>query len=415
MTGYFVAFITGLTTGGLSCLAVQGGLLASSLASQIENEMKSRNLKDKTKPKVAQPIVWFLLSKLIAYTILGFFLGWLGSVLQLNPVSRAILQIAIGIFMVGQAMRLFNVHPIFRYFNIEPPKFITRFIRRKSKNGSQVVTPLFMGALTVLIPCGITQVMMASAIATANPLAGAALMFSFILGTSPVFFVVAYFATRIGERMEKYFMKFVAVVVLILGLIGINSGLNLLGSPLSFNNIVSLITGNSPVQASSPTSNNLVESDGNELVTGNVPGDCKMNVSQNSSTPQVVCGLNADGSGYTSNPVLPGEITGTEQPSTPQNAAPDPDETQELIINVENYGYSPEISHAKAGVPVKLTLVSNNVHSCALAFVIPTLNEQVLLRPTGTYDIDIPAQAVDTRLRFSCSMGMYTGMIIFDL
>ena len=80
MTGYFVAFITGLTTGGLSCLAVQGGLLASSLASQIENEMKSRNLKDKTKPKVAQPIVWFLLSKLIAYTILGFFLGWLGSV-----------------------------------------------------------------------------------------------------------------------------------------------------------------------------------------------------------------------------------------------------------------------------------------------------------------------------------------------
>ncbi len=30
------AFITGLTTGGLSCLAVQGGLLASSLARQIE-------------------------------------------------------------------------------------------------------------------------------------------------------------------------------------------------------------------------------------------------------------------------------------------------------------------------------------------------------------------------------------------
>ena len=30
-----VAFITGITTGGLSCLAVQGGLLASSLAHQI--------------------------------------------------------------------------------------------------------------------------------------------------------------------------------------------------------------------------------------------------------------------------------------------------------------------------------------------------------------------------------------------
>jgi hypothetical protein len=222
---------------------------------------------------------------------------------------------------------------------------------------------------------------------------------------------VAYFATRIGERMEKYFMKFVAVVVLILGLIGINSGLNLLGSPLSFNNIVSLITGNTSVQASSPNSSNLEGSS----VTGNNSGNCKMNVSQNSATPKVVCGLNADGSGFNGNPILPGGIPGTEQPSAPQNASPAPVEAQELIINVENYGYSPEISHAKAGVPIKLTLVSNNVHSCALAFVIPTLNEQVLLKSTGTYSIDVPAQTVDTRLRFSCSMGMYTGMIIFDL
>ncbi|MGB3217969.1 MAG: hypothetical protein WBV59_02345 [Anaerolineae bacterium] len=31
-----LAFITGLTTGGLSCLAVQGGLLAGSIASEVE-------------------------------------------------------------------------------------------------------------------------------------------------------------------------------------------------------------------------------------------------------------------------------------------------------------------------------------------------------------------------------------------
>src|SRR5574338_1475162 len=33
-----VAFVTGLTTGGLSCLAVQGGLLAGTLAHQIEDD-----------------------------------------------------------------------------------------------------------------------------------------------------------------------------------------------------------------------------------------------------------------------------------------------------------------------------------------------------------------------------------------
>ena len=43
---------------------------------------------------------------------------------------------------------------------------------------------------------------------------GAALMFAFTLGTSPVFFIVAYLTTELGSRLEKFFMRFVAVVVL---------------------------------------------------------------------------------------------------------------------------------------------------------------------------------------------------------
>jgi hypothetical protein len=39
MNQIIVAFVTGLTTGGLSCLAVQGGLLASSLGRQIEQDV----------------------------------------------------------------------------------------------------------------------------------------------------------------------------------------------------------------------------------------------------------------------------------------------------------------------------------------------------------------------------------------
>ena len=49
-----VAFITGITTGGLSCLAVQGGLLASSLAHQIEQDYveQAANKKQKSKAPV---------------------------------------------------------------------------------------------------------------------------------------------------------------------------------------------------------------------------------------------------------------------------------------------------------------------------------------------------------------------------
>src|SRR5678810_977605 len=46
-----VALITGLTTGGLSCLAVQGGLLASSLAHQIEQDCVEQAAQKKLRKK----------------------------------------------------------------------------------------------------------------------------------------------------------------------------------------------------------------------------------------------------------------------------------------------------------------------------------------------------------------------------
>ena len=231
-----IAFLTGLTTGGLGCLAVQGGLIASTIAYQVEQDMLARsgNISQKFKPHIAQPIFLFLLAKLVAYTMLGFMLGALGSVLQFTPLMSALLYLAIGVFMLGNGLRMLNVHPIFRYFVIEPPSFLTRFIRRRSKNGTTLITPLFMGTLTIFLPCGVTQAMMAVALGTGSALQGAAVMFAFILGTSPLFFSVSYFATRIGATAEKYFTRIVAVTMLLLALVSIDSGLNLIGSPISF-------------------------------------------------------------------------------------------------------------------------------------------------------------------------------------
>ena len=362
MNQYIVAFITGITTGGLSCLAVQGGLLASSLEQQleqqldmqIEQEIAARRVRgsgkkrDKilAKPKLALPILLFLAAKLVAYTLIGFLLGALGSVLQLNAITRAILLIAVGIFMVGNALRMFNVHPIFRYFAIEPPKFITRYIRRKAKNGESVFAPLFLGALTVFIPCGVTQAMMAVAVGTGNALQGAVLMFAFILGTSPVFFVVAYLAMKLGSRLEKWFMRFVAVILLVLGLFSINSGLTLVGSPLSVTNMIQSVNATRKELASSVP---ISESDG---------------------------------------------VT--------------------LYLSAGNNGYSPRTLHARADTPIKLNLVTYQTTACSRSFVIPSLGVEKLLSETGTETISIPAQPSGTVMRFSCSMGMYTGEIRFD-
>lgn len=350
-------FVTGLTTGGLSCLAVQGGLLASSLAHQIETDMlhqplpalavrpKSRK-RQRSQPaplpqvQPALPIALFLLAKLAAYTLLGLLLGWLGSFLTFSPVTRAILLMVIGVFMIGNGLRMLDVHPIFRYFAIEPPKVITRFIRRTAKNGTELATPLFLGALTVFIPCGVTQAIMAAALATGSAWMGAALMFAFTLGTSPVFFLVAYLTTQLGTRLESYFMRFVTLVVLVFGLVTLNNGLNLIGAPFSFTNLArSLFPASEPVEVVGQTN---------------------------------------------------------------------------LRLDVANDGYFPSKLVAKADEPVALALVTNQTYSCSRDFVIPALGYYQLLPETGTVMVDIPPQPAGTRMRFTCSMGMYTGVIIFE-
>lgn len=351
-----VAFVTGLTTGGLSCLAVQGGLLASSLAHQIEQdylEGAAHKRKHGQKPlsvhrtNPALPISLFLIAKLVAYTLLGALLGLLGSYLTLSPMTRAILMIAIGLFMLGNALRMFNVHPIFRYFSIEPPKFITRYIRRTAK-GTDTVTPIFLGLLTVFIPCGVTQAMMAAALGTGSVVAGASLMFAFVLGTSPVFFIVAYLTTELGARLEKFFMRFVAVVVLVLGFVTLDGGLNLIGSPLSFQNMT----------------RNLI-------------------ASENAAAA----------------------LAESAQPVAAEG---------ELILNVRNSGYFPRTLVAPADRPITLNLITDQTYSCARDFVIPSLGFYELLPDTGRVQVDIPARKAGSRLFFTCSMGMYTGVILFE-
>lgn len=225
-------FLTGLFAGALTCLAVQGGLLATSIAQREEEK-----LKDKTKRTGnALPILSFLIAKLGAYTILGFLLGWFGSLFQLSLTANIILQLAVGIFMIGTALNLLNVHPIFRYFIIQPPRFLTRMVRNQSKS-SDVFGPAVLGAFTVFIPCGATQAMMALAIASGNPLSGAAILFAFVLGTSPLFFIVGYMATKLGDAMQKRFMKVAAYALILLAVFNINNSLALTGSNLTLENL----------------------------------------------------------------------------------------------------------------------------------------------------------------------------------
>jgi hypothetical protein len=189
--------------------------------------------------------------------------------------------------------------------------------------------------------------MMAAALGTSSMAMGAALMFAFTLGTSPVFFIVAYLTTELGARLEKFFMRFVAVVVLILGVVTVNSGLNILGSPLSFQNL---------------TRSLLPSNNGSAAVA----------------------------------------------------QSPQPAGEGEVVLYVQNEGYFPQTLSAPAGKDFTLNLVTDETYSCSRDFVIPALDYYELLPDTGTVKVNIPAQEKGSTLFFTCSMGMYTGQIVFE-
>jgi uncharacterized protein len=262
---------------------------------------------------------------------------------------------------------MLNAHPIFRFFSFEPPHFITRFIRRKSKEQSSLFTSVFMGLLTVFIPCGVTQSMMALAIGTGNPMTGAVIMFAFILGTSPVFFVLTYLATRLSSLTEKYFVKVVAVVLLLLAIFTFDTGLNLVGSPVSLTRLAqNLFTPST--KSTTPVASSVLPNIGPNPDPGS------------NTQPTAVTIL------------LPGEIN----------------------LNVTNSGYNPREVRASANQELSLNLITDNTTSCTRAFVIPAFNFSVVLPTSGVQSVKIPAQPAGTRVEFMCSMGMFTGEIVFQ-
>lgn len=324
---YWIIFLTGLTTGGLSCLAVQGGLLTATLATTAEKKDKLHN---------AIPTTVFLISKLLAYTLLGALLGYFGSLFQLTTLMRIWFQVLAAVLMLGLAGSMLDLHPIFRYFVIQPPKWVGKLLRGQTRSPS-VFAPAILGVFTVLIPCGVTQAMEVLAVSTGNPLAGATTMFAFVLGTSPLFLAVGWLTTKLSESFRTKFFKFAAILVIFIAFTSLNGAMVLAGSKYSFDHWVWAFK-------------------------------------QTFLNPPVFAASN------------------------------------DVIINVQNNGYTPRNFSVKVNQPVNLTLVTQGTYSCASVFTIPSLNITKVLPPVGTSEVTFTPTKTGL-LSFACGMGMYTGTI----
>lgn len=336
-----VAFLTGLTTGGLSCLAMQGGLLTSVIANG--KKRKSNATFDQLD---WLPVVMFLVTKLIVHTAFGFLLGLLGSVLSLSLPVRLAFQGFTALFMFATAMNLLDVHPIFRFVVFQPPKFIQRKIRNSTKSQA-IFAPAVLGAFTIFVPCGVTQAMEVAAMNSGSPFYGAAIMFAFVLGTSPLFGMIGVATARLSETVQKSFMRFASYALIVMALYSLNGVLVVLDAPITFQKVTRPIT--------------YYFSDERLLDMQSQQGSV---VAEN--------------------------------------------DIQKVKIDVLNSGYSPRNITVKAGTPVELTLQSNQVYSCALAFTFKEFGISTFLDSTDTQTFTFTPTKKGT-YTFTCSMGMYTG------
>lgn len=220
MPNLWIIFTTGLLAGGLTCMAVQGGILTTALTQDEESHPKTSR---------AIGVTAFLLAKLFSHIILGALLGWAGSLVSLSPRAQAIGIGVISLFMMGTALSFLDVHPIFRYFVIQPPRFLTRMIRATAKSGSWYA-PMLIGLFSIFIPCGTTQAMMALAAGTGNPWWGMAVMGVFVLGTAPLFFFLGISIDVIKATLKDKFGIVAAALVMALALMNFNAALTLYGS-----------------------------------------------------------------------------------------------------------------------------------------------------------------------------------------
>lgn len=77
-------------------------------------------------------------------------------------------------------------------------------------------------------------------------------------------------------------------------------------------------------------------------------------------------------------------------------------------------GYSPRVVVAKAGIPTTIRMTTNGTFDCSASVIIPKLSYQKFLQPTGTVDIDVPAEQATGTLQGLCGMGMYNFQIKFQ-
>lgn len=218
--GYGMLFVIGLLT-SVHCLAMCGGICLTQCALQKEGATGN-------KFTALSPGFYYNLGRVISYTVIGALVGALGSVVSFSGHLKGLVQVIAGIFMVIMGLNMLNILPGLRRLAPRMPKIFAKKIYAGHKSKS----PLYIGLLNGLMPCGPLQAMQLYALSTGSPIKGAISMFLFSIGTVPLMFAFGALSSFLSKKFTGKMMSAGAVLVVVLGIFMFNSGLSLSGFSL---------------------------------------------------------------------------------------------------------------------------------------------------------------------------------------
>lgn len=116
--GYGMLFLIGVLT-SVHCVAMCGGICLSQCTSQTSTLGNLQN-----RFSAIRPSILYNLGRVISYTVIGGFVGAIGSVVSFSGTMKGIVQILAGVFMVIMGLNMLNIFPWLRKFNPRMPKII---------------------------------------------------------------------------------------------------------------------------------------------------------------------------------------------------------------------------------------------------------------------------------------------------
>lgn len=213
LTVLFLGLVASVST----CMATSGALFLSTVGN------KTNSLKQ---------AVAFSAGRIISYAIFGFIAGLVGSVIITNFKFGSVLTLLAAVFMILLGLDMLK---ILSFASIIPYGISSNVFRKLEHNliKDPHKSAFFLGALTYFLPCGFTQATQVYALGLASPIQSALTMGIFALGTAPAILFIGSLRGLLKNTVYQYFMKVVAVGVLILGLYYASNFLSIYGIGVS--------------------------------------------------------------------------------------------------------------------------------------------------------------------------------------